>query len=337
MSLQAGKYVNLIKRHFPEGEWITALAVMQQESSGNPHSANMVDFHGDPNLNIPREKNRLIDDLTNYRQGSFGLMQVFAPAVGGAYDYIINPLLGDSPAPKDRRELLYVPEINMALARQIFNEGGWSRWGAYTDGNYLQYLDAAADLIGRTPGMIIPIKTPEPTTEYKDVQAPTQSIEVKTPTLTTKPQPTPQESTPNDMTQLEHKHNVLNQAIPLANEVSTYAGGETMSWLKGKYGKLLDTGQRWAKVGGLGATVAAFINSKAEVLAKNHIQWGDTIIQGSHLLYLGLIILVGLAAKWFYSRVKSGRATAVERQISHFFAWKQRGAKLNKLGQFYKK
>jgi len=41
---------------------------------------------------------------------------------------------------EDNPEVLFDAEYNVKRARQIYDEGGWQPWGAYTDGNYLAYI-----------------------------------------------------------------------------------------------------------------------------------------------------------------------------------------------------
>lgn len=37
-------------------------------------------------------------------------------------------------------EALFDPELNLQIARKIYNERKWQPWGAYTDGRYLAYV-----------------------------------------------------------------------------------------------------------------------------------------------------------------------------------------------------
>ena len=202
MRLAASKYLNLVSQFFPQKEWATAIAVMQQESGGNTNAYNLADFHGGLSLNIPRER---AGDGNIYRIGSYGLFQVAAFAVGGAYDHIIKKYWRQA-LPKDPRSLLYIPIVNIALARQIFTEGGWSRWGAYTDGNYKKYLkDAKRD----TADFIKMLKK----TAGKPAKSPVSALDVKV-----DPKPIPKPETPQAKADLARR--VIEDSIEVrTNEV----------------------------------------------------------------------------------------------------------------------
>ncbi len=36
---------------------------------------------------------------------------------------------------------LYDPQYNVARAKEIYDQSGWTAWGAYTDKRYLAYMD----------------------------------------------------------------------------------------------------------------------------------------------------------------------------------------------------
>ena len=91
----------LIVEYFPEDPQ-TALAVAKAESELYPRASNWGDSH-------------------RGCYGSFGIFQ-------------IGCIHGSSV------EDLYDVEYNIKKARQIYNDRGWTAWGAYTDGRYKQYL-----------------------------------------------------------------------------------------------------------------------------------------------------------------------------------------------------
>ena len=82
-------------------DYRTAKAVCLAESGGDPTASNWNDHH-------------------NGCIGSFGLMQIACIHTAGKAEYD--------------------PYKNMAIAYNIYKDSGWSPWGAFTSGKYLQYL-----------------------------------------------------------------------------------------------------------------------------------------------------------------------------------------------------
>lgn len=97
-----GNVRQLIKKYFPEN-YKVAVAVAMAESGLNPRATNMKDNHG-------------------VCKGSFGIFQ-------------LGCLHEDNPI------ALYDVEYNIKRARELYEESGWTIWGAYTDKRYLAYLN----------------------------------------------------------------------------------------------------------------------------------------------------------------------------------------------------
>ena len=131
--LQASRYISLIQKYFPSEEWVTAIAVCQAESSGNPNASNLA-----ASENHTWYAHRASDP--KFTMGSFGLFQLGAFAADNTYN-------GPDGLPVYGLERLYEPETNICIAAQIFKQRGlgnrWIDWGAFTNGAYKQWLASA--------------------------------------------------------------------------------------------------------------------------------------------------------------------------------------------------
>lgn len=81
----------------------TAWAICMAESRGNPNAVNWADGHSGC-------------------VGSFGLMQIACIHFSEGQDK-------------------FDPATNMQVAYELWKSSGWSIWGAFSDGNYLRFMD----------------------------------------------------------------------------------------------------------------------------------------------------------------------------------------------------
>lgn len=82
----------------------TAMAIVQAESSCNPHEASVPNYDG------------------SVDRGLFQVNSIHADMVGGDLTSLYNP------------------EVNVQIAYRIYSGNGWHAWSTYNSGKYARYL-----------------------------------------------------------------------------------------------------------------------------------------------------------------------------------------------------
>lgn len=119
---------NLIQAYFEDDR--TALAVATAESGLNPDQPSTTDITDN---GVVYSWGIFQINLTKNPIGSLDCPSAFKGSNNNAV--IVNETLYNECV-----DLAKNPEINIATARKIYDQGGWSRWGAYLNGSYLRWM-----------------------------------------------------------------------------------------------------------------------------------------------------------------------------------------------------
>ena len=356
--MRAFRYYNLIKKY--DWDHAEALAILQHESTDrdDEFSKNISVSDSHPGW-APRSDNdydytgvigyfeQTVDEngntvyINDFRKtpwwGSYGVFQVSAGTLlrhrstGLPWYPIPGYVLTNV-------RQLFNPAVNIAMAYNLWRQHrDWRDWSAYKNGSYLHSLPATQAFVKAKEAELAP-KQPAPATP-----------EPKPVSVAILPQASPLEGSLSST----HNAELYNQGVKghapkysvvdvewqsgvkeVAQDASQYGAEQATTWFSGKFAKSIDRGQRWLKIGGVGAGIHQASDKWVMDWSANHVEWGGTALKIEHLTLLVLAAIVGMVSIWSYKRVKNGTATIVEKQIAHFFAWKQRGVRTGKMDRF---